>query len=90
MVVVFLVLGVVETVQGMPPASPGKALGFRIGFGMAPALVATLSVAALVLLVGGLYYLSLIRHGAITFRESIFNWPMVIVAGVIAVLILLG
>ena len=48
----FLVLGIGETVQGMPAAS-GKGVSFQIGFGMAPAMVITLAVAALILLLGG-------------------------------------
>jgi hypothetical protein len=52
MLIMFLVLGIGETVQGMPAAS-GKGVSFQIGFGMAPAMVITLAVAALILLLGG-------------------------------------
>ena len=83
---VFLVLGIVKTIQGMPSAPSGSDIVSRIGFGMGfAALIPLFSVAALILLIGGVYY-AIARKDGLTFREAIFNWPLVIVAGVAAVL----
>jgi hypothetical protein len=87
MVVVFLVLGIGETVQGMP-ATSSKSVGFQVGVGMAPAIVAVLVVAALILLLGGVYYATGRKQG-VTFREAVFNWPLVIVAAIVTFLFLL-
>jgi hypothetical protein len=87
MLAVFLVLGIGETVQGMPTTS-GKSVSFQIGFGMAPAIMITLAVAALILLLGGVYYVTARKEG-VTFREAVFNWPLVILAGIVAFLSLL-
>ena len=87
MVVVFLVLGIGETVQGMP-ATSSKSVGFQVGVGMAPAIVAVLVVAALILLLGGVYYATG-RKQRVTFREAVFNWPLVIVAAIVTFLFLL-
>ena len=85
MLVVFLVLVVAETVQGMPPASSGV-IGYRLGFG--GAIPAILGVAVLGLLIGGVYYLSARKDG-VTFREAIINWTLVILVGLVVFLILL-
>jgi len=37
-------------------------------------------VGALVLVVGAIYY-AISRKRGVTFREAVFNWPMVILAG---------
>ena len=87
MLAVFLDLGIGETVQGMPAAS-GKSVSFQIGFGMGPAIVITLAVAVLILLLGGVYYITARKEG-VTFREAVFNWPLVILAGIVAFLSLL-
>ena len=84
---VFLVLGAIETVQEMPPASTGDDLVYRIGAGSADATVSLIIVAAFVLLVSGVVYATTRRDGA-TFGEIIFSWAMVIVAGVLALLVL--
>ena len=70
------------------PAASGKSVGFQIGFGMGPAIVITLAVAALILLLGGVYYITARKEG-VTFREAVFNWPLVILAGIVAFLSLL-
>ena len=69
MVIMFLVLGIGETVQGMPAAS-GKGVSFQIGFGMAPAIMITLAVAALILLLGGVYYVTSRMDGATSAKLS--------------------
>jgi hypothetical protein len=40
------------------------------------------------LLLGGVYY-AIARKNGVTFREAVFNWPMVSTAGGIAVVFLL-
>ncbi len=47
-----------------------------------------LSIAALILFIGGIYYVTARKNG-VTFREAIFNWPLVIAAGAITSLYLL-
>jgi hypothetical protein len=87
MLAVFLVLGIGETVQGVPAASR-RSLSFQIGFGMTPAIVITLAVAVLILLLGEVYYVTSRKDG-VTFREAVFNWPLVILAGIVAFLSLI-
>ena len=83
MLAVFLVLGIAETVQGIP-ANSTKDLGFRIGVGMGGAIAAALVTAAIILVVGVIYYAFENKQGqGVTFRGAIFNWPLVIVAGVL-------
>jgi hypothetical protein len=83
MLAVFLVLGIAETVQGIPATST-KDLGFRIGVGMGGAIAAALVTAAIILVVGVIYYAFENKQGqGVTFRGAIFNWPLVIVAGVL-------
>jgi hypothetical protein len=82
MLAVFLVLGIGETIQGIP-ATSAKDLGFRVGVGMGTAIVTTLVVAALILLLGGVYYVTARKKG-VAFREAVFNWPLVILAGILA------
>jgi hypothetical protein len=89
MLAVFFILATVETVQGMEPASSGETLAYRIGSGIPSGVVVTVAVAAFLLLISGVYYVTARKDGT-TFRESIFNWPMVILAGIVAVLALLG
>jgi hypothetical protein len=70
------------------PATSRQTLGYQVGVGMAPAIVIVIAVAALILLLGGVYYFTARREGA-TFRESVFNWPLVIVAAIITFVSLL-
>jgi len=87
MLAVFLVLGIGETIQGMPVAS-GKSIPYQLGFGMGAAIQTTLGGALLILFLGGVYYVTARKEG-VTFRGAIFNWPLVIVAGIVAFLSLL-
>ena len=81
MLAVFVVLGMAETIQGMPAYST-KSVGFQVGIGMGGAIAATLVVGALILLLGGIYYAFENWQGqGVTLRAAIFNWPMVLVAG---------
>src|SRR5215217_996935 len=88
MLAMFVVLGIGEAVRVMSAAPTGKDIVYQIVSGMTSAVLVTLAVAALILLPGGIYYVSARTEGA-TFRESIFNWPLVTLAGIIALLSLI-
>lgn len=88
MLAAFLVLVTGETAQQMPPAASGENLASRLGVGVALPLVLALLLVALTLLLGGVYYATA-RRGGVTFREAVFNWPMVSTAWGIAVVFLL-
>ena len=83
-----LVLVTGETVQRMPPAASGGTFASGLGVGVALPLVLALLLIALVLLLGGVYYAAA-RKGGVTFREAVFNWPMVSTAWGVAVVFLL-
>jgi hypothetical protein len=84
---VFLVELVIVTVQEMPAAPAGKDLGDQISdqiaTGMALAISVLIATAAIILVVGAIYY-AISRKRGVTFREAVFNWPMVILAGLAA------
>jgi len=63
-------------------------IGSLISTGVVLGIVSPVIPATLVLLFGGVYYLTSYKKG-VTFREAIFNWPLVILAGIVAFLILL-
>jgi hypothetical protein len=88
MLVAFCVLVTGETAQRMPPAASGGTLASRLGDGVALPLALALLLVALILLSGGVYY-AIARKDRVTFREAVFNWPMVSTAGGIAVVFLL-
>ena len=87
MLAVFLVDGVVVTVQHIPAAPAGKDLGYQIGYqighGIGMAINALIATSLIILVVGAIYYV-IARKRGVTFREAVFNWPMVILAGVAA------
>jgi len=91
MLAVFLVLGIVATVQGMlqemPAGVAGRDLGFQIayqiGSGLGIALNSVIATAVIILVLGAIYYVVARKRG-VTFREAVFNWPMVILAGLAA------
>ena len=87
MLAVFLGLGIVEIVQeivqGIPAVLEAKDIGFRIGTGIGRTINATLATAAIILVVGAIYYATARKRG-VTFRDAVFNWPMVILAGLLA------
>jgi hypothetical protein len=87
MLAVFLVLGIGATIQGIP-ASSTMDLVSRISVGIGGAIGATLGCAIIILLFGGVYYVTGRKDG-VTFREAVFNWPLVILAGIVAFLNLL-
>ncbi len=88
MFVVFLVLVVGRTAIEMPPVSSGGTFAYRLGSGMAIPLVLSVFLAAFLLLIGGVYYVTARKDGA-TFGDAFFNWPMVTLAGVVVFLSIL-
>jgi hypothetical protein len=92
MVVVFLVLWVGVTIQEREPDPPGKDLGYQIGYqivaGGVHAFQTTTRVGAIIVALGGVYHLTNRKRG-VTFREAVFNWPLVIVAAIITFVSLL-
>ena len=88
MLVAFVVLVAGETAQRMPPAASGGTFASRLVVGAALPLALALLLVALISLLGGVYY-AIARKNGVTFREAVFNWPMVSTAGGIAVVFLL-
>ena len=70
------------------PTASGGTFAARLGVGAALPLALALLLVALILLLGGVYY-AIARKNGVTFREAVFNWPMVSTAGGIAVVFLL-
>jgi hypothetical protein len=56
-------------------------------FALIGAIRDLLRLAVIVLLASGIVYLYLRRREGVAFQEAIFNWPMVVVAGVAALLL---
>ena len=92
MVAVFLVLWVGVTIQERPPDPPGKdwgdKIGYQIGAGGVHAFQTTTRVGAIIVALGGVYYLTGHKRG-VTFRKGVFNWPLVILAAIITFVVLL-
>jgi len=88
MLAMFLVLGIGEAVRAISATPTGKDPVYQIVYGTTSAILVLLAVALLILLPGGIYYVSARTEGAI-FRRSIFNWPLVILAGIVALLSLI-
>jgi hypothetical protein len=92
MVAVFVVLWVGVTIQEGSPDPPGKdwveQLGYQIGATLPFVIVDVILVAGLPLLLGGVYYATTRKDG-VTFREAVFNWPLVIIAAIFTFLLLL-
>jgi hypothetical protein len=74
-------------VQGMLTTGPGRPLSYSFGVSVGSALAVALPLAALLLVLSGVYYLTARKEGA-TFREALFNWPMVCVAAFVLVIYL--
>jgi hypothetical protein len=85
MLAVFLVLWIGEAVRVMFAAPTGMDVVYQIVYGTTSAILIVLAVALLILLPGGIYYVSARTEGA-TLRESIFNWPLVTLAGIVVLL----
>lgn len=88
MLAVFVVLGIGEAARVMYASPAGKAVVYQIVSGTTSAILIMLAVALLILLPGGIYYASARTEGA-TFRQSIFNWPLVALAGIVTLLSLI-
>ena len=85
-----LLLIVAETAREMADTEPGQSGVFDLAFAVAEAIVDTYLVAGLALVMGGLVYLlAYLRGSRITFPEVIFNWAVVVVAAVAALLLYL-
>jgi hypothetical protein len=65
----------------------GLALNNDLGWGLLWAIRDLLRLAVIILVTSGVVYLFLMRRQGVTFRETIFNWPMVAVAGAVALLL---
>ena len=84
MLAVFLVIGVGQIVKELSTAPAGKELVYQIVSGITFAIASMLLAVVLLLLIGGIYYVTARKRG-VTFREALFNWPMVMVASFVAV-----
>jgi hypothetical protein len=85
---VFLALAVLDTTWGLWGINPTKGFQYRLGYGIGLAIRDLLRLALIVLVVSWVGHLFLMRRQGVTFREAIFNWPMVAVAGVVVLLLL--
>jgi hypothetical protein len=86
---VFFGQAVLSAVQAASAASPNS--NEALVLAVAAAVGSLVGFALIVGLVGGLaYLLFFIRREGATFQEAFFNWPMVAVAGVVALLRFLG
>ena len=85
MLSVSLVVGVGQFVKWMLTAPASMDISSLIATGLVLGIVSPVIPATLVLLLGGVYYVTA-RKDSVTFREAIFNWPLVILAGIVAFL----
>jgi hypothetical protein len=87
---VLLLLIVAETAREMADAEPGQSVVFDLAFAVAEAIVDTYLVVGVALVMGAMVYLlAYLRGGRITLPEVIFNWAVVVVAAVAALLLYL-
>jgi len=89
---VFLALPVLGTVRGLGGGIPNEDITYILQYvlGMLVGLIIgdLLTLVVIMLVVSGVVYFFFMRRQGKTFREAIFNWPMVGVAGVVALLLL--
>jgi uncharacterized membrane protein len=85
---VFLALAVLDTAWGLWGTNRTEDFGYNLGYGMGMAFRDLLRLTLIILVVSGFSYLYFMRRQGVTFRETMFNWPMVAVAGVVALLLL--
>jgi hypothetical protein len=88
MLAVFLVMGIGAPVRAIPAWAASMDIGSLISTGLVLGIVSPFIPATFVLLFGGVYYVTARKQG-VTLREAIFNWPLVILAGIVAFLSLL-
>jgi hypothetical protein len=87
---VLLLLIAAETTREMASAEPGASVVSNLVYAVAEAIPDAYLVAAVALVIGGMVYLlAYLRGATITFPEAIFNWAVVIVAAVAALLVYL-
>lgn len=86
---VFLTLAVLDFAWGLWGAKPNEDFWFSLGHGMGMAFRDLLRLTLIILVVSRFSYLYFMRRQGVTFRETMFNWPMVAVAGVVALLLFL-
>jgi hypothetical protein len=87
---VLLLLGAAQTAREMANAEPDETVIPNLVYAIAEALLDVYIVAGVALVAGGaIYLLSHLRGGRVTFLEAIFNWAVVVVAAVAALLIYL-
>jgi hypothetical protein len=85
---VLLLLIVAETAREMADAEPGRSSVSNLAYAVAEAILDAYLVAAVALVMGVMVYLlAYLRGGRITFPELIFNWAVVVVAAVAALLL---
>jgi succinate dehydrogenase/fumarate reductase cytochrome b subunit len=82
MVGVFLFLSVADIAWTMATDAVGRSFSFALGWGIGDAIATVLAWAVVVVLLGGIYYLTARKNGT-TFAAAIFNWPMAILAAVL-------
>jgi hypothetical protein len=84
---VLLLLIAANTAKEMADAEPGASVVSNLGYAVAEAISDAYLVMAVALVTGVLVYLlGYLRGGTITFLEAIFNWAVVVVAAVAALL----
>jgi len=73
----------------MPTASSGETFAYGLGSGMAIPLVLSVFLAALILVIDGVYQVTASKDG-VTLHEAVFNnWPIVILVAGMVFLVLL-
>jgi hypothetical protein len=88
MLAVSLVMGIGVPVRQIPAWAASMDIGSLISTGLVLGTVSLFIPATLILLFGGVYYV-MARKDGVTFSEAIFNWPLVIVASIVAFVSLL-
>ena len=88
---VFLSLAVLDTAWGLWGANPNTRFAYRLAFGLGMAthdLLRLGQITLIMLVVSGVGYLVFMRRQGVAFRKAIFNWPVVAVTAVVALLLL--
>jgi hypothetical protein len=85
---VFLALAVLDTAWGLWGANPTEDFDYSLAYGLGLALRDLLRLTLIILVVSGAGYLFLMCRQEVSFRETMFNWPMVAVASVVTLLLL--
>jgi hypothetical protein len=87
---VLLLLIAAQTARDLANAEPAEGVIFNLVYAFSEAFVEAFLVAAVALVVGAMVYLlTYLRGSRITFPEAIFNWAVVLVVAVAALLVYL-